>query len=96
MATELECVLPQTAFCCVVFLWAKELNAKNIHREMFPVYSGKCLSCREVHNSAEKRGKRFAVEHVETDVAEITVKRLLCCVFRCTGKGMGQMYHSGG
>jgi hypothetical protein len=26
------------------FLWAKGLNAKDIHKEMFPVHGGKCLS----------------------------------------------------
>jgi hypothetical protein len=25
------------------FLWTKGLNAKDIHKEMFPVYGGKCL-----------------------------------------------------
>jgi hypothetical protein len=30
------------------FLWAKELNAKDIHKEIFPVYSGKCLSRKAV------------------------------------------------
>jgi hypothetical protein len=32
------------------FLWAKGLNAKDIHKEIFPVYGGKCLSCKAVHN----------------------------------------------
>jgi hypothetical protein len=32
----------------VHFLWAKVLNAKDIHKEMFPVYVGKCLSCKAV------------------------------------------------
>jgi hypothetical protein len=27
----------------VVHLWAKGLNAKDIHTQMFPVYGGKCL-----------------------------------------------------
>jgi hypothetical protein len=27
----------------VGFLWAKGLDAKNIHKEVFPVYGGKCL-----------------------------------------------------
>jgi hypothetical protein len=27
----------------VRLLWAKGLNAKGIHKEMFPVYGGKCL-----------------------------------------------------
>jgi hypothetical protein len=34
----------------VRFVWAKGLNAKNIHKEMFPVYDGKCLSHKAVHN----------------------------------------------
>jgi hypothetical protein len=47
----------------------KGLNAKDIHKEMFPVYSGKCLSCKAVHNWVEKRGKLFADdEEVETEV----------------------------
>jgi hypothetical protein len=28
----------------VRFLWAKGLSAKDIHKEMLPVYGGKCLS----------------------------------------------------
>jgi hypothetical protein len=35
-------------------LWEKGLNAKNIHKEMFPVYSGKCLLRKVVHNWVEK------------------------------------------
>jgi hypothetical protein len=31
-------------------LWAKVLNAKDIHKEMFPVYGGKCLSRKAVQN----------------------------------------------
>jgi hypothetical protein len=36
-------------------LWAKGLNAKDIHKEMFPAYVGKCLSRKAVHSRAEKR-----------------------------------------
>jgi transposase len=32
----------------------KRLNAKDTHKEMFPVYSGKCLSHKAVHNWVEK------------------------------------------
>jgi hypothetical protein len=35
-------------------LWAKGLNAKDIHKEMFPVYDGKCLLHKGVHNWVEK------------------------------------------
>jgi hypothetical protein len=38
----------------VRFLWAKGLNAKDIYKEMFPVYGGKCLSRKAVHNWIEK------------------------------------------
>jgi hypothetical protein len=31
-------------------LWVKGLSAKDIRKEMYPVYSGKCLSRRSVHN----------------------------------------------
>jgi hypothetical protein len=34
----------------VLFLWAKGLGAKDMDKEMFPVYGGKCLSCKAVHN----------------------------------------------
>jgi hypothetical protein len=35
---------------------------------MFPVYGGKCLSRKSVHNWAEKHGKRFAYdEEVEKE-----------------------------
>jgi hypothetical protein len=38
----------------MLLLWAKGLNAKDIHKEMFPVYGGKCLSRKAVHNWVEK------------------------------------------
>jgi hypothetical protein len=31
-------------------VWEKGLNAKDIHKEMFSVYGGKCLSRKAVHN----------------------------------------------
>jgi hypothetical protein len=32
------------------FWWAEGLDAKDIHKEMFPVYGGKCLSYKAVHS----------------------------------------------
>jgi hypothetical protein len=53
----------------VRFLWAEGLNAKDIHKEIFPVYGGKCLSRKAVHTWAEKRGKHFGDdEEFETEV----------------------------
>jgi hypothetical protein len=48
-------------------LWAKGLNSKDIHKEMFPVYGRKCLSRKAVLNWVEKRGKCFTDE-VETEM----------------------------
>jgi hypothetical protein len=45
----------QRSFVC--FLWAKGLNEKDIHKEMLPVYDGKCLSCEAVHNWSRNMGK---------------------------------------
>jgi hypothetical protein len=38
----------------VRFLWAKGLNAKDIHKDFFPDYGGKCLSRKAAHNLVEK------------------------------------------
>jgi hypothetical protein len=38
----------------VLFLWANGLNAKDIRKEMFPVYGGKCLSRKAVRNCVKK------------------------------------------
>jgi hypothetical protein len=35
-------------------LWAKGLTAKDIHKEVFSAYGGKCLSCNVVHNWVKK------------------------------------------
>jgi hypothetical protein len=64
MATVLEECTTEEQRSVVRFLWAEGLNEKDIHKEMFPVYSGKCLS-RRFHLG----GKRFADdEEDETEV----------------------------
>jgi hypothetical protein len=57
MATVLEECTAKEQCCVVRFLWAKGLNARNIHKEMFPIYGGKCLSRKAVHSWGEKGGK---------------------------------------
>jgi hypothetical protein len=85
----------RAALYCV-FLWAKGLTAKNIYKEMFPVYCGKCLPRTAVHNWVEKfsqGGSRVADDaRPGAEVAETKVKRLLCCGFRRIAKAMGQVY----
>jgi hypothetical protein len=81
----------------VLFLWAKGLNAKDIHKDIFPVYGGKCLSRKGVQNWVEKfsQGRSKVADDARkfTEVAEAIFKRLLRCGFRRTGKAMGHVYH---
>jgi hypothetical protein len=79
-----------------VFWWAKGLNVKDIRKEMLPVYDGKCLSRKAVQNWVEKftqgRSKLADDARPGSEVAEITLKRLLCRGFRLNDKAMGQVY----
>jgi hypothetical protein len=55
MATVLEDCTTEEQGSVVRFLWGKELNAKkNIYKEMFHVYGGKCFSRKAVHKGIEK------------------------------------------
>jgi hypothetical protein len=79
-----------------IFLVAKALNGKGIHKEIFPVYAGKCLSRKAVHNWVEKfsQGRSKVADDARpgAEMAETTVKTLVWCGFRRTGKAMRQMY----
>jgi hypothetical protein len=50
MTTVLEECSTEERLYITRFLWTKELNAKDIHKEMFPVCGGKCLSRKAVRN----------------------------------------------
>jgi hypothetical protein len=50
MVTVLEEYNTNEQRSVVRLLWAKGLNAWDIHKEMFPVYGGKCLSRKAVHS----------------------------------------------
>jgi hypothetical protein len=95
MANALEECNTEEQRSVVRILWAKGLNAKDIKRKMFPVYGGKCLSLTAVHNWVEKftqgRSKVADDDRPGAEVAETTVRRLLCCGFRRIRKAMGQV-----
>jgi hypothetical protein len=79
----------------VHFYEKKERNAKDIYKEMFLVYGGKCLSRKAVHNWVDKfsQGPKVADDaRPGAELAGTTVKRLLCCGFQRTGKAMRQAY----
>ena len=45
------------------FLWAKGMAAKDIHKEMLPMYGEYCLSRQAVHNLGQKFSKgRTSIE----------------------------------
>jgi hypothetical protein len=51
MATVLEeCTTEKQRSVVRYFLWGKGLDAKDINKEMFCVYGGKCLSRKAIHN----------------------------------------------
>jgi hypothetical protein len=50
MATVLEAYATEKQRSVLLSLWAKGVNAKDIHKEMFPFIGGKCLSLKAVHN----------------------------------------------
>jgi hypothetical protein len=49
---------------CGLFSWAKELNAKDSHKEIFPVYSGKCLSRKAVETGSRNSLKDVRISHM--------------------------------
>jgi hypothetical protein len=52
------CVRYRRAAFSYTFLWVKGPDAKDNHKEIFPVYGGKCLSLKVVHNCVEKFSQR--------------------------------------
>jgi hypothetical protein len=76
----------------VRFLWAIGLTATDIHKEVMPVYGGKCLSRKAVHNWVKKFSQRRTGLKGNAEMAETPVKRVLCCAFRRTGIAMVQVY----
>jgi hypothetical protein len=69
MATVREEYTTEEQRSVVRFLWAKGLNAKDNHKEIFPVYGRKCLLLKAVHRWVEKHGERFADdEEVDMEV----------------------------
>jgi hypothetical protein len=50
MATLIKMFTTEEQSSVVRFVWARELNAKHIQKEMFPVYDGKCWTREAVHS----------------------------------------------
>jgi hypothetical protein len=72
----------------------KDSTAKYIKREIFPVYSGNCLSRKAVHiwvkNFSQARSKVAYDARQGAEVVETIVKRFLCC-WESDGKSLSIM-----
>jgi hypothetical protein len=53
MAIVLEECSTEEQYFVVRFLWTREHDAMDIYKQIFPVYGGKCLSYKAVHNQVE-------------------------------------------
>ena len=51
----------------VRFLWAKNMEAKDIHKEMLPMYGELCLSRQAVHNGCRisRKGGQVSKTNIE-------------------------------
>jgi glutamine synthetase type III len=69
---------------------------QRIFIKIFRIYDGKCLSRKAVHKWVEifrqGRSKVANDARLGAEVAETTVRRVLCYEFRSTGKAIGQVY----
>jgi hypothetical protein len=86
MATAFEeCTTEEKRCVMRFFLLAKRLNANDIHKKIFPVYGGECLSLKAVHICAEKFS--HGISKVADDDMKVRKwlrhqsKRILCCRF---------------
>jgi hypothetical protein len=80
-------------------LWEKRLSAKNIHKEKFPVCSGKCLSHKAVRNWVEKFSEgrsKVADARPGAEVAEATGKNLYSAGFYALVKQWDKCISVGG
>jgi hypothetical protein len=79
MATLLEVRTTEEKHSVVHFLLAEGLNAKDIHKGMFPAYVGKCLSRKAVHNWVEK----FSHGRLKVADDETEARKCLRQVYQC-------------
>jgi hypothetical protein len=63
MSTVFEKCTTEEQRYVVLFLWAKGLNAKDIHKEISPLYGGTCLSRKAVHKGGREILSRIFESH---------------------------------
>ena len=84
----------------VRFLWAKNMEAKDIHKEMLPMYGENCLSRQAVHSWVQKFSERrtsIEDEHPVVESARVVpaaTKRIFRRRFPGTCETVGQVFKS--
>jgi hypothetical protein len=88
MATMLEERITEEQRSVVLSLLAKGLNAKDIHKEIIPVYGGKCLSRKAVHSWVEKFSEgRSKITDDETEMWKCLIRRSVFISTYCINHG---------
>jgi hypothetical protein len=64
-------------------MWAKGLNAKDIYKEMFPVYGGKCLSRKAVYRWVEKFSQGRSKVAVDARPGANVAEKVMGQVYEC-------------
>jgi hypothetical protein len=81
-------------------LWSKGLNGKDVNKEMFPIYGGKCFSRKTVQTWVEKfsqgRSKIADGARPGAEVTETTVKKLCAAGFDARVKRWDKCINVGG
>jgi hypothetical protein len=90
-----EGVLPKINFLLCVFYGQKDLT-QGIHKEMFPVYGGKCLSLKTVHSWAANVSLMTKRLQRGAEVAETTVKDCYAAGFNALLKRWNKCINVGG
>jgi hypothetical protein len=100
MATKLEKCTTEKQRSVVRFLWTKGHSAKDIHKEIFPVYGGKYLSRKAVHNFVEKfsQGRSKVADNARSgaEVTETTGKNFFAAGFDALVKRWDKRINVGG
>ena len=80
----------------VRFLWEKNMEAKDIHKEMLPMYGEHCLSRQAVHNWVQNFSEgRTSIEDEHRSSARVvptTTKRIFRRRFPGTCETVGQVF----
>jgi hypothetical protein len=92
MVTVLEEYTTEDERSVVLFMWEEGLKAKDIRKEMFPVYGGKCLSRKAAKNSLKYVRKLQMMPDQMRKRPRQQSKDFSEAGFQRTGKAMGQVY----